>query len=100
MCAANCPGVDPNSVIGGGVAAVALSGLAGQALLGPALGVGGLTLAGGAAAMGMFNCQGDTPCRVIIQVFTSDTNTMFQTVRGCRPLIRFRGRLRCPRFTG
>ena len=71
MCASNCLGVDPNSIIGGGVAAVALSGLAGQALLGPALGVGGLTLAGGAAAMGMFNCRGDTPCRVSIQSCTS-----------------------------
>ena len=44
-CAANCPGVDPNSIIGGGVAAVALSGLAGQALLAPALGAGGLAVA-------------------------------------------------------
>ena len=69
MCPANCVGVDPNSIIGGGVAAVALSGLAGQALLGPALGVGGLTLAGGAAAMGMFNCQGATPCRVISSLY-------------------------------
>ena len=65
-CAANCPGVDPNSIIGGGVAAVALSGLAGQALLAPALGVGGIAVAGvgGAAAMGMLNCGGGTPCRV------------------------------------
>ena len=68
MCGSNCLGVDPNSIIGGGVAAVALSGLAGQALLGPAL---GLTIAGGAAAMGMFNCRGDTPCRVTIQSCTS-----------------------------
>ena len=45
--------------------------VASQALLGPALGVGGLTLAGGAAAMGMFNCRGDTPCRVTIQSCTA-----------------------------
>ena len=65
-CANNCPGVDPNSIIGGGVAAVALSGLAGQALLAPALGAGGIAVAGvgGAAAMGMLNCGGGTPCRV------------------------------------
>ena len=66
-CAANCAGVDPNSIIGGGVAAVALSGLAGQAFLGPALGLGALGVAGAggaAAAMGMLNCGGGTPCRV------------------------------------
>ena len=76
-CAANCKGVDPNSIIGGGVAAVALSGLAAQSFLGPAvgLGVGGLTLAGagGVAAMGMgmFSCQGATPCRVTIYYCTT-----------------------------
>ena len=48
------------------MAAVALAGFAGQTLLGPALGVGGLSLAGGAAAMGMFNCPGTRPCRVRI----------------------------------
>ena len=48
------------------MAAVALSGLAGQALLAPALGAGGIAVAGvgGAAAMGMLNCGGGTPCRV------------------------------------
>ena len=40
--------------------------VAGQALLGPVVGVGGLTLAGGAAAMGMFNCPAARPCRVNI----------------------------------
>ena len=50
------------------MAAVALSGVAGQALLGPVVGVGGLTVAGGAAAMrmGMFDCPGARPCRVSI----------------------------------
>ena len=50
------------------MAAVAASAVAGQALLGPAVGVGGLTLAGGAAAMrmGMFNCPRARPCRVSI----------------------------------
>ena len=66
MCPNNCVGVDPNSIIGGGVAAVALSGLAGQALLGPALGVGGISLVGGAAAMEMLNCGGARPCPVSI----------------------------------
>ena len=41
-CANNCRGVDPNSIIGGGVAAVALTGIAGQGLLAPALGAAGL----------------------------------------------------------
>ena len=41
-CANNCRGVDPNSIIGGGVAAVALTGIAGQSLLAPALGAAGL----------------------------------------------------------
>ena len=48
------------------MAAVALAGFAGQTLLGPALGVGGLSLAGGAAAMEMFNCGGARPCPVSI----------------------------------
>ena len=58
--------MDPNSIIGGGVAAVALAGFAGQTLLGPALGVGGLSLAGGAAAMQMLNCGGTMPCPVSV----------------------------------
>ena len=48
------------------MAAVALAGFAGQTLLGPALGVGGLSLAGGAAAMEMFNCGGTMPCPVSV----------------------------------
>ena len=67
-CAANCPGVDPNSIIGGGVAAVAITATAGQAFLGPALGLGALGVAGAggaAAAMGMFSqCPRSRPCRV------------------------------------
>ena len=76
-CAANCPGVDPNSIIGGGVAAVALSGLAGQALLAPALGAGGIAVAGvgGAAAMGMLNCGGGTPCRVTSSLKSENGNS-------------------------
>ena len=58
--------MDPNSIIGGGVAAVALAGFAGQTLLGPALGVGGMSLVGGAAAMGMLNCGGARPCPVSV----------------------------------
>ena len=53
-------------IIGGGVAAVALSGLAGQTLLAPALGVGGIAVAGGLAAMRMISCGGRTPCRVTL----------------------------------
>ena len=67
-CANNCPGVDPNSIIGGGVAAVAITATAGQAFLGPALGLGALGVAGAggaAAAMGMFSqCPRSRPCRV------------------------------------
>ena len=48
------------------MAAVALAGFAGQTLLGPALGVGGMSLVGGAAAMGMLNCGGARPCPVSI----------------------------------
>ena len=83
------------------MAAVAASAVAGQALLGPAVGVGGLTLAGGAAAMGMFDCSGARPCRVSIpDSWIYMLQLMFQTMRGCRPRQRIRGRLRCPRFTG
>ena len=66
-CAANCPGVDPNSIIGGGVAAVAITATAGQAFLGPALGLGALGVAGagGNGWMGMFSqCPRSRPCRV------------------------------------
>ena len=48
------------------MAAVALSGLAGQTLLAPALGVGGIAVAGGMAAMRMISCGGRTPCRVTL----------------------------------
>ena len=48
------------------MAGVAASAVAGQALLGPALGVGGLSLAGGAAAMQMLNCGGTMPCPVSV----------------------------------
>ena len=67
-CAANCRGVDPNSIIGGGVAAVAVTAAAGQAFIGPALGLGALGVAGagaGAAMMGLFSpCPRTRPCRV------------------------------------
>ena len=43
-CANNCRGVDPNSIIGGGAAAVVASGLAAQ-FLGPA-GLGAVGIAG------------------------------------------------------
>ena len=84
------------------MAAVAASAVAGQALLGPAVGVGGLTLAGGAAAMGMFNCpDGARPCRVsILDSWIYILKFMSQTMRGCRPRQRIRGRFRCPRITG
>ena len=68
-CAANCAGVDPNSIIGGGVAATAIAtATAGQAFLAPVLGLGALGVAGAggaAAAMGMFSlCPRSRPCRV------------------------------------
>ena len=69
-CAANCPGVDPNSIIGGGVAAVAVTAAAGQAFIGPVLGLGALGVAGAggvAAAMGIMSpCPRSRPCRVRI----------------------------------
>ena len=45
-CANNCKGVDPNSIIGGGVAAVALSGIAATGAFGPVLGLGVVGAAG------------------------------------------------------
>ena len=52
-CNNNCKGVDPNSIIGAGVAAAAASGIAVTSLFGPALGlgVGGLAGAGGAMVL-------------------------------------------------
>lgn len=49
-CNNNCKGVDPNSIIGAGVAAVTATGIAVTALAGPAFGfgIGGLAGAGGA----------------------------------------------------
>ena len=43
-CDNNCAGVDPNAIIGGGVAAAGIIGISAQALAGPAagLGVGGI----------------------------------------------------------
>ena len=66
-CANNCRGVDPNAIIGGGVAAAAATAVAGSALVSPALGVGGLGAAaavGGAMTMMMMPpCQAPL-CRV------------------------------------
>ena len=43
-CDNNCAGVDPNAIIGGGVAAAGIIGISAQAVVGPAagLGVGGI----------------------------------------------------------
>ena len=84
MCPNNCIGVNPNSIIGGGMAAVALSGIAGSALL-PAL--GGLGLVGVAGATGltvmsMQQCGGPFSC-------------VAPTGQCCRPNITFRGPI-CP----
>ena len=65
-CANNCRGVDPNAIIGAGVAAVTATGLGAVGLLGPALGIGGVGLvgaAGGAIATRMATCQPPL-CRV------------------------------------
>ena len=48
-CANNCVGVDPNAIIGAGVAAFAATGLGAIGILGPMLGVGAL----GAGAVGV-----------------------------------------------
>ena len=44
ICDNNCKGVNPNAIIGAGVAAVGIVGIAAQSLVGPAagLGVGGV----------------------------------------------------------
>ena len=39
-CDNNCAGVDPNAIIGGGVAAAGIIGISAQALAGPAAGIG------------------------------------------------------------
>ena len=59
-CANNCKGVDPNAIIGAGVAAVATTGLTLVGFLGPALGIGGIGAvgaAGGALMTRMDTCQ-------------------------------------------
>ena len=71
VCANNCKGVNPNSIIIGGFAPIAVAGLAGQAFLQPALlGAAGLGLgAVGVGAMGVGpvvtdQCPNSRPCRV------------------------------------
>ena len=66
VCANNCKGVNPNSIIIGGFATVAVAGVAAQSTLQAAvLGVGGLGAAAGIGAMGLVQqCPNTRPCRV------------------------------------
>ena len=63
-CNNNCKGVDPNSIIGAGVAPAALSGLAVTGFLGPALGLGFGGLAGAGGAMALRTQCSPTQCYV------------------------------------
>ena len=59
-CANNCKGVDPNAIIGGGVAAATAVVVGGVGLLGPVLGIGGIGaagVAGGALMTRMATCR-------------------------------------------
>ena len=65
-CANNCRGMDPNAIIGAGVAAVTAGSVAAVGLFAPALTVGGIGMAGaagGAIATRMATCQAPL-CRV------------------------------------
>ena len=65
VCANNCKGVNPNSIIIGGFAPVVVGFAAGQATLQAALGVGGLAGIAGVGAMGLMGqCPNTRPCRV------------------------------------
>ena len=66
VCANNCKGVNPNSIIIGGFATVAIAGVAAQSTLQAAvLGVGGLGAAAGIGSMGLMQqCPNTRPCRV------------------------------------
>ena len=66
LCANNCKGVNPNSIIIGGFATVAVAGVAAQSTLQAAvLGVGGLGAVAGIGAMGLVQqCPNSRPCRV------------------------------------
>lgn len=80
VCANNCKGVDPNSVVVGGTALAAAAAIGGLGLFAPALPVGlGLALMGGVAVAGR-QCP-PLSCRVRNQ---------------CCLLVLVRGRIRCP----
>ena len=66
VCANNCKGVNPNSIIIGGFATVAVAAVAAQSTLQAAvLGVGGLGAVAGIGAMGLVQqCPNSRPCRV------------------------------------
>jgi len=94
-CANNCKGVDTNSVVAGGLAALAVGQAAFTSLIAPAAGVatvGAVGVGGGVAAMMMMNhdqatrrrCPRSRPCRDRA------------TGRCCRRFT-LRGRRRCPR---
>ena len=65
VCANNCKGVNPNSIIIGGFAPVFVGFAAGQATLQAGLGVAGLAGIAGVGAMGLMGqCPNRRPCRV------------------------------------
>ena len=65
VCANNCKGVNPNSIIIGGFAPVVVGFAAGQATLQAGLGVAGLAGIAGVGAMGLMGqCPNRRPCRV------------------------------------
>ena len=75
VCANNCKGVNPNSIIIGGLAPIAIAGLAGQGFVAPAaligagglgagaIGVGAMMMGEGGPSLGG-QCPNTRPCRV------------------------------------
>jgi len=85
-CFNNCKGVDPNSIIGAGVAAAAATGLAVSSFLGPALGLGAAGVAGAGGAMVLRTQCPPSQCYV--------------RGRCCNLIISQNGRAQCPRRLG
>ena len=63
-CANNCRGVDPNSIIGAGVAAAFIGGIAAPALLPLFVGAGGIAAGAGGSMLLQTSCPSRRQCRV------------------------------------
>ena len=97
ICANNCKGVEPNSVVVGGSAVLAAAAVGGISSLAMVFGIGTLALAGGGTvANGLCPIWSCNVSKLCVSLKSSPHGSLFQVRGRCCRFLSVRGRLRCP----